>query len=56
MREIVDILGISHEHVINILHQQLEMKKLSEKWVPRLLTVDQKRIKMNICKEVLYVF
>ncbi|KAG5316919.1 SETMR methyltransferase, partial [Pseudoatta argentina] len=31
-----------HGTVISILHEQLDMKKLSEKWVPRLLTVDHK--------------
>ena len=29
--------------VISILHEQLGMKKLSARWVPRLLTVDHKR-------------
>ena len=32
---------VLNERVLNILHQQLEMKKLSARWVPRLLTVDQ---------------
>ena len=48
VREIVEIVGISHERVLYILHQQLEMKKLS--------AVDQKRIRIDICKEVLCQF
>ena len=56
VREIVEIVGIFHERVLNILHQQLKMKKLSVRWVSRLLTVDQKRTRMDICKEVLCQF
>ncbi|KAG5320364.1 GVQW3 protein, partial [Acromyrmex heyeri] len=33
--------GISHGTVISILHKQLGMKKLSARWVPRLLTMFQ---------------
>ena len=41
--EIAESVGISTERVHNILHEKLQMKKLSERWMPRLLTVDQKR-------------
>ena len=41
--QIVEIVGISDERVCNILHEHLDMKKLSARWVPRLLTIDQKR-------------
>ncbi|XP_026828418.1 histone-lysine N-methyltransferase SETMAR-like [Ooceraea biroi] len=43
IREIASAMGISSERVHNILHQHLGMKKLFARWVPRLLTVDQKR-------------
>ena len=36
-------VGILNQRVYKILHQYLDMRKLSAKWVPRLLTVDQKR-------------
>jgi len=39
-KKVREIVGILHEHVLNILHQQLEIKKLSARWVPCLLTVD----------------
>jgi histone-lysine N-methyltransferase SETMAR len=42
VREIASAVGISSERVHNILHQHLIMRKLSARWVPRLLTVDQK--------------
>jgi len=32
---------ISHGTVISILHEKLSVKKLSARWVPRLLTVDR---------------
>jgi len=41
VRELVETTGISHGTVISILHEQLGMKKLSARWVPRLLTVDR---------------
>ena len=43
LREIADILKISYGSVYAILHEHLSMRKLLWKWVPRLLTVDQKR-------------
>ncbi|KAG5313929.1 SETMR methyltransferase, partial [Acromyrmex insinuator] len=38
--ELVEATGISHGTVISILHEQLGMKKLSVRWMPRLLSVD----------------
>ncbi|KAG5347600.1 SETMR methyltransferase, partial [Acromyrmex charruanus] len=35
VRELVEATGISHGTVISILHEQLGMKKLSARWVPR---------------------
>ena len=40
MRELVETTGISHGTVISIFYEKLDMKKLSARWVPRLLTVD----------------
>jgi len=42
VRELVKTTSILHDTVILILHEQLGMKKLSTRWVPRLLTVDYK--------------
>ncbi|XP_033231999.1 uncharacterized protein LOC117182982 [Belonocnema kinseyi] len=44
LREVANAVGISLERVGNIVHLVLGMKKLCARWVPRLLTVDQKRI------------
>ncbi|KAG5329042.1 SETMR methyltransferase, partial [Acromyrmex charruanus] len=46
VREFVEATGISRGTVISILHEQLDMKKLSARWVPheflrRFVTVDE---------------
>ena len=43
LRELAEAVGISKEWAEYISHDVLEMKKLSARWVPRLLTVDQKQ-------------
>ncbi|XP_011698824.1 PREDICTED: putative uncharacterized protein FLJ37770 [Wasmannia auropunctata] len=43
VRELIEATGISHGTVISILHEQLGIKKLSARWMSRLLTVDHKR-------------
>jgi histone-lysine N-methyltransferase SETMAR len=48
VREIVETIGISKERVGYILHEELEIKKLFARWVPRLLTPDQKSTRMKI--------
>jgi hypothetical protein len=46
VREIAETIGISQECVGCILHEELDMKKLCVRWVPCLLTADQKRTRM----------
>jgi len=46
----------SQATVISILHEQLDIKKLSARWVPRLLTVDHKRDRITISKQYLEMF
>lgn len=53
LRDIVDIVNISSKRVFNILHEYLDIKKLSAKWVPRFLTIDQKRNRVTTSKQVL---
>jgi len=52
VRDLVEAIGISHGTVISILHEQLGMKKLSARWVPRLLIVDHKRDRVTILKQL----
>ncbi|KYN01329.1 hypothetical protein ALC62_07948 [Cyphomyrmex costatus] len=57
LREIVEIVGISEERIFfHILHEILGIKKLTSRWVPRLLTVENKRVHMTISKECLDLF
>jgi len=51
VREIAKTIGISKKRVGYILHDELDMKKLCARWVPRLLTADQKRTRMKISEQ-----
>jgi histone-lysine N-methyltransferase SETMAR len=54
--EIAETIGIANEHVGYILHEELDMKKLCARWVPLLLTADQKHTHMKISKQCLERF
>ena len=56
VREIAEAVGISTERVHNILHEKLHVKKLCTRWVPRLLTFDQKRMRKDISMQCLVIF
>jgi len=43
IREIAEAVGLSKDRVDHILHEILGMRKMSARWVPRLLTPDNKR-------------
>lgn len=51
--EIVAEVGISYGSVNNILHDDLNMSKVSARWVPRLLTPFQKEERRRCCSELL---
>jgi histone-lysine N-methyltransferase SETMAR len=56
VRETAETIGISKEGVGYILHEELDMKKLCARWVPRLLTTDQKRTRRKISEQCLEGF
>ncbi|XP_025835644.1 protein GVQW3-like [Agrilus planipennis] len=56
VRELAKPVGVSTGTAINILHDKLAMKKLSARWVPRLLAVDNTRIRLLISKQYLEQF
>ncbi|KYN10050.1 hypothetical protein ALC57_17822 [Trachymyrmex cornetzi] len=56
LRQIVEMVGISEERIFHILHEILGMRKLTSRWVPRLLTVENKRVRMTISKQCLELF
>ena len=42
-KSIAEQLGMSRERVGSIIHEDLDMRKLSAKWVPKCLNADKKR-------------
>jgi len=56
VREITETIDISKERVGYILHEELYIKKLCSRWVPRLLTADQKRTRMKNSEQCLERF
>jgi len=54
--EIAETIGFSKECVGYILHEELNMKKLCARWVPCLLTADQKCTRMKISEQCLECF
>ena len=55
VREVSKAVDISTERVHHILHEYLNMRKLSARWVPRLLTLDHERNRVTTSKECLHV-
>lgn len=56
LREIAEETGISIDRVFHILHDELGMRKLCSRWVPRILTLEQKRVRVTTSKECLAKF
>ncbi|XP_030588657.1 histone-lysine N-methyltransferase SETMAR-like [Archocentrus centrarchus] len=56
VNQIANAVGISRERVENILHNELGMSKISARWVPRLLTPDQKRTRLVTSQANLALF
>jgi len=55
-KSIAEQLGISHECVGSIIHEDLDMQKLSTKWVPKCLNADQKRQWCQASEQLLEFF
>jgi len=43
VKSVAEQLGISRERVGSIIHEDLDMRKLSAKWIPKCLNADQKQ-------------
>jgi histone-lysine N-methyltransferase SETMAR len=56
VRELAETTGVSKKHVGYILHEELDMKELCARWVPRSLTADKKRTRMKISEQCLERF
>jgi len=53
-KSIAEQLGISRERVGSIIHEDLYMRKLSAKWVPKCLNADQKRQRCQSSEQILF--
>ncbi|XP_055375401.1 uncharacterized protein LOC129608102 [Condylostylus longicornis] len=56
VRELADIVGLSKSAIHRILTENLDMKKLSARWVPRLLTIDHKQHRADVSMNCLAMF
>ena len=52
----VEQLGISSERVGSIIYEDLDMRKLSAKWVPKCLNADEKRQRCQSSEQLLEFF
>jgi len=55
-KSVAEQLGISRERVGSIIHEDLDMRKLSAKWVPKCLNADQKRQRCQSSEQLLEFF
>jgi len=55
-KSIAEQLGISRERVDSITHEDLYIRKLSVKWVPKCLNADQKRQRCQSSEQLLDFF
>jgi len=56
VKSIAEQLSISRERVGSIIHEDLDMRKLSAKWVPKCLNTDQKRQRCHSSEQLLEFF
>jgi len=55
-KSIAEQLGISRERVGSIIHEDLDMRKLSAKWDPKCPNADQKRQRCQLFEQLLEFF
>ena len=55
-KSIAQQLGMSREGVGSIIHEDLDMRKISAKWVPKCLNADQKRQRCQSSEQLLEFF
>ena len=55
-KSIAEQLGVSRERAGSIIHEDLDMWKLSAKWVPKCLNADQKHQPCQSSEQILEFF
>ena len=53
LRELAARTDCSYGKVFNIVHEQLNMRRISARWIPKMLTDDQKQMRKESCKRIL---
>jgi len=56
VKSIAEQLDISCERIGSIIRENLDMRKLSAKWVPKCLKADQKRQRCQLSEQLLEFF
>jgi len=56
VKSITEQLGISRERVGSIIHEDLDMRKFSAKWIPKCLNADQKRQRCQSSEQIWIFF
>jgi len=52
IRYIAETTGINSSTVHRIISEDLRMKKVSARWVPRMLTEEQKKMRVDVCTDL----
>ena len=55
IRKIEEEVGISKERIGHILHNELDLHKVCAKWVPHVLTEENKKNRVEISKQLLEI-
>ncbi len=50
--DLAETLGISHSTIHRILVETLGLSRLVARWVPKLLTAEQKKTRKDVCKDL----
>jgi len=56
VKSIAEQLSISRERVGSIIHEDLDMRKLSAKWIPKCLNANQKHQRWQSSEQILKFF
>jgi histone-lysine N-methyltransferase SETMAR len=54
-RRLEEESGISHERIVHILHNELDLHKICAKWIPHKLSAEHKEKRVEISKQLLQV-
>ena len=55
VKKLSEEVGISEDRVIHILHEELGLRKLCKKWIPHVLTDENKQKRIDCSRELLQI-